>query len=213
MNSNIKNIAEQYGYTDNGVGFGAFRAQPLHYGHILTINNMLSACQISIIGLGSCQESGTLKNPFTPDVRKKMITNVFGNKVKFVQLVDIGAKFPKEWVDYCIGKIRSIGLPEPNMCFSGSIADEGWYTDHFFPANFPGTEKPTQIDSSGRKRIIFSSERHETGIPSATELRSLIIQRNDEWKRWVHESNHQLIEDQFPDHLRVPKSTTNLKGK
>ncbi len=49
------------------------RFQPVHYGHLDTIQQALKHAQYVVIILGSAQESGTIKNPFTPAKRQQMI--------------------------------------------------------------------------------------------------------------------------------------------
>lgn len=183
------------------VGFASMRMQPLHNGHKMIIDAMVSRCAISIVGLGSCQESRTKKNPFTIEERKFMVRQIFGDSVKFVELYDIGAKNNKEWVDYCFTMISKSGFPLPNTYFTGSDEDAKWYVDYFYPENFDGDFKETQIDDYGRRRTIYSLERHKNSIPSATEIRQSLIDGDDTWKKHIPLSNHEFVSKNFPGFL------------
>ncbi len=60
----------QYDY-DIAVYIGRF--QPVHYGHLDTIRQAFANAAYLVIFLGSSQESGTVKNPFTANQRQQMI--------------------------------------------------------------------------------------------------------------------------------------------
>ncbi|MFC2162554.1 adenylyltransferase/cytidyltransferase family protein [Candidatus Altiarchaeota archaeon] len=49
------------------------RFQPLHYGHLHLIEYAASECDSLVVGVGSCNQSRTLDNPFTFGQRRKMI--------------------------------------------------------------------------------------------------------------------------------------------
>ncbi|MFH0821047.1 MAG: nicotinamide-nucleotide adenylyltransferase [Candidatus Peregrinibacteria bacterium] len=51
------------------------RFQPFHLGHLSAIRQALEAVDFLHIGIGSAQESGTEKNPFTAEERAEMIAN------------------------------------------------------------------------------------------------------------------------------------------
>lgn len=53
------------------------RFQPIHIGHESIIRKMLDECEQIIIAIGSAQESGTKRNPFTFEQRADLIMNVF----------------------------------------------------------------------------------------------------------------------------------------
>ena len=53
------------------------RFQHLHNGHREIIEISRKLCQKTLILIGSCQESGTLRNPFTFETRKKAIGRIY----------------------------------------------------------------------------------------------------------------------------------------
>lgn len=107
------------------------RLQPLHEGHRILIDAMFERCDRVIIGVGSTQESGTERNPYSYEERREMLLEHYGEKERLaiIPLVDIGAKSKQEWVDYVTGKLDRYGLPRPTHYFSGSEADAAWYTE------------------------------------------------------------------------------------
>lgn len=56
---------------ESGLFIGRF--QPLHRGHMFAIRDCAKQAKLLIIAIGSPQESGTYKNPFTLEERKEMI--------------------------------------------------------------------------------------------------------------------------------------------
>ena len=46
------------------------RFGPIHKGHQSIINTSIERCDKTLIFVGSAQESGTLRNPFSADFRK-----------------------------------------------------------------------------------------------------------------------------------------------
>ncbi len=107
------------------------RLQPLHEGHRILIDAMFARCDRVIIGIGSTQESGTGRNPYSYEERKAMVEAAYGKRddLTILPLVDIGAQSRQEWVDYLMEELKKRGLPCPTHYFSGSEADADWYTE------------------------------------------------------------------------------------
>ena len=63
------------------------RFGPIHKGHQSIINTSIERCDKTLIFVGSAQESGTLRNPFSADFRTDLIRKVFPDKNK-VQIAD-----------------------------------------------------------------------------------------------------------------------------
>ena len=57
------------------------RFQTFHTGHLDMIEKACAVCDRVGIFVGSSQESGTLKNPFTYETRRKMLQKVCGSRV------------------------------------------------------------------------------------------------------------------------------------
>ena len=107
------------------------RLQPLHEGHTILIDAMFEACERVIIGIGSTQESGTERNPYSYEARREMVMERYGERdnLAIIPLIDIGARSKQEWVDYVLGELDRHALPRPTHYFSGSLADADWYTE------------------------------------------------------------------------------------
>jgi len=184
----------------NDVAFGTFRAHPLTDGHTDVGNIMTKNHKTVIIGIGSAQLSGVDGNPFNVEDRMAMWRNIFGDRIKLVPLADLGTCDPEEWVKYVLTKITNMGLPEPTNYYGG-LENASWYRSHF---HLDG-EKIT--DNHKNKNGVIRQIHPMTRVTpiSGTEVRNFIQLRMDIWKKYVAPVNHRLVEDKYPDHLRVPK--------
>lgn len=215
------------------VGLAIGRFQPLHIGHCRKIHQMMQDCDTVIAALGSTQESGTIRNPFTQDQRKQMIKNVYGDKsrVKIVPVSDINSlPTTNSWIDYVHQKVTSVGLPEPTDYYTGRDADSQFYKGRYWPGMVTdilslkdGTEIPTelkekyQIKGDPIKDDYFTSDGvlrtlHVIGtgvgfmdIRSATEIRSYLQHGDASWKQFIPRINHEFVKNNFPDDLKITK--------
>ena len=187
------------------VGLAVVRIQPLHKGHCLTINKMIQECETVIIGLGSTQKKPDEHDPFSPDVRMQMVRNVYGDRVKIVPLVDINAGGQDEWVGYVLDKLKKLGMKEPTDYYTGSIADASWYTNHFFKGVGWTEEdvKKYSVAGTDQMRLLHIVDRERNDVPAATEIRTLIKLKSNEWHKWVPPVNWDLVLDNFPRELFV----------
>lgn len=90
-------------------GLAVMRAQPLHIGHEKVIRDMLAKCGKVTIILGSIQEQGTARNPFSYTERKQMIKNVFdaeteSKRLRVIGLFDINN--PTEWGKFVLDFLK-----------------------------------------------------------------------------------------------------------
>lgn len=186
------------------------RTQPLHKGHCWIINEMLQEAETVIIGLGSCDKTGTRSNPLSPDLRSEQIKNVYGTRVKCVHFRDLGATPDKsDWIDHVLKKLSDLNLPDPTDYYTGSPADAIWYGQRFYHEDvshgdphenifqIPPYETPTY-----RKMHIMDRASKVYPI-TATELRAFIELQSDQWKPWVPSVNHKLIIDNYPSEFIV----------
>lgn len=196
------------------------RTQPLHKGHCWIINEMLQSAETVIIGLGSCDKAGTRSNPFNGEQRIQMIKNVYGTRVKCLPLNDLGSTPDKsEWIDYVLGKIHALGLPDPTEYYTGSPADAIWYDERFWSEttsrltldqvtahnarNEPYGKRYYTPDER-RVRKLHIMDRASKVFPiTATELRAYIELRSEQWKKWVPEVNHELVQQFYPAEFLV----------
>ena len=102
---------------DLGIMVGRF--QTFHSGHEYMIDKASAVCKRVGIFIGSSQESGTLKNPFTYEARKKMLKKVFGNQIEIYPLPDIGVGNNSKWGEYVLENVRRRFGKSPDLLISG----------------------------------------------------------------------------------------------
>ena len=103
-----------------GMGLVIGRFQPLHKGHEYIINTALVNCRRVCVFVGSAQESGTDRNPFTYELRKEMLERIFGTQIEVLPLPDAFVKSPDVWGEYvltsalkCFGCIPDVLISAP----------------------------------------------------------------------------------------------------
>lgn len=95
------------------------RFQTIHLGHKDMVGKACAVCDRVGIFVGSSQESGTLKNPFTYEARKAMLQKVFGDSVQVFPLPDIGVGNNSKWGDYVLENVRRRFGSSPDLLISG----------------------------------------------------------------------------------------------
>jgi len=184
------------------------RGQPPHEGHAGLIRTAKEQCGRVTIGLGSTQKHGVVRHPMTPEQRIDMLWAIFGRQfmqdVRIIPLQDIDSlDDTDDWARYVLGKIAKQKLPEPTDYYTGSMFDAKWYFTSFAGPDDEVVENGKEtIFARGGKRLHII-DRTMTGFPPAEELRSLIERRDPEWRRYVPEAIHDMIEEGYPAHLRV----------
>lgn len=161
-------------------GLVVMRAQPLHIGHERVLKDMLSKCDKVSVILGSIQEQGTLRNPFTYTARKKMILDVFKNensRMKVMGLFDINN--PTEWANFVLDFMME-NKPEwglPDVYYAGSEYDAQWF-------------RPC----CGNIEII---DRTDQSFPyvSGSMVRDMITIGDIRWKNFINPLIHHYIEE------------------
>lgn len=162
-------------------GLVVMRAQPLHIGHEKVIHNMLGKCGKATVILGSIQEQGTPRNPFSYTERKQMIKNVFAaetetKRLRVIGLFDISN--PIEWGNFVLDFLAEAfpELERPDAYFAGSAYDAQWFKNIF--ANF---------------EII---DRTDYSFPyvSGSMVRDMITIGDRRWKDFINPVNHPAIE-------------------
>ena len=83
------------------------RFQPLHKGHIHAIKQALKDYDEVIIGIGSSQESGTLRNPYSYEERVRMIKEKFP-RIKVIPIPDVNDD--EKWVKQILDKVQEDAL-------------------------------------------------------------------------------------------------------
>lgn len=167
-----------------GDGLVVMRAQPLHFGHIRLVDSALQKCGRVFVVLGSVQEEGTERNPFSFNERKTMLFRYYRlvapaawDRIQVLGLKDI---FSLRWPSYVLEEIRKeyLGVNITDI-FGGSTYDTDWFRDHSLTPN-----------------IV---DRTEEGYPfiSASMLREMLTYKDVRWMDYVPECNWKIVAKKF----------------
>ena len=138
------------------------RFQPFHIGHFLVLQGMVKVCKKVIVVIGSSQEKGTEKNPFSLEERKDMMQRALQAEdiipvydVEFVAIPDVEGD--DQWVENILEKTGEV--------------DKVW------------TGKESTKECFEKKGIAVQDIKEVPGI-SGTEIRKRIKEGGD-WKSMV----------------------------
>ena len=102
-----------------GLGVIVGRFQCIHAGHETMIDAALSVCDEVAVFIGSSQESGTNKNPFTYETRREMLQRIYKNKIKIYPLPDAGLGNCAAWGEYVVENVVKCTGRRPDLSVSG----------------------------------------------------------------------------------------------
>ena len=145
------------------------RFQILHNGHRYMIGKAIELCDRVDIFVGSSQESGTNKNPFSYEKREAFLRRVFGDRVEIYPLPDIGVGNNSKWGDYVLENVKQRFGEYPDILISG--------------------KEERRVEWFDRKDLAIS----ELYVPkmidiSATQMREMLAENDFEnWKRYADE--------------------------
>lgn len=144
------------------------RFQTLHSGHADMIHRAIELCDKVGIFVGSSNESGTSKNPFSYETREDILKTVFGEKIYVYPLPDIGVGNNSTWGDYVLKNVIDRFGEMPDLLISGKEARRISWFDSVEGASIAELYIPKTIDIS------------------ATEMRDFLINNNFEsWKKYT----------------------------
>jgi len=115
------------------------RFQTLHNGHEHIIKYALELCDKVVVYVGSSQESGTERNPFSYNIRKNMIEEVFtsevtGKKLLIRPLPDMGIGNNYNWGKYILSMFEKEFYRQPDLYITGCEKERGsWFSDEDAP--------------------------------------------------------------------------------
>lgn len=165
-----------------------------HIGHIQLFDTCISLCKETLILVGSSQESQTLRNPFSIDTRIKIIQNTYPNLDEKTLLIkgikdlthehDITydwGRYVKSQVELHKGKFADL------MVYGNDESRRNWFDP---------------------KDLVHTAEliipRNNINI-SATKIRGYLLINNEEnWKKYVHPNIYNLYNDLRNELLNVP---------
>ena len=132
------------------------RFQTLHAGHRDMIGKACAVCDRVGVFIGSAQESGTLKNPFTYPERREMLQKVCGDRVEIEPLPDIGVGNNAKLGEYVLANARRAFGKTPDLLVSGKEARRIDWFDSAVGVTVAELYIPKTIDiSAARMREFF----------------------------------------------------------
>ena len=149
------------------------RFSPIHNGHKMIIDKSLEICDRTLVFVGSAQESGTLRNPFSADFRIDLLRKIYSEnrKLRIEKLDDMTNEYDINslWGQYVIDKTIECEGRKADAIISGN--DES--RKDWFSAGQMKNVKEVLLD---RRTISIS----------ATKLRGYILIGDlRAWKRYV----------------------------
>lgn len=141
------------------------RFQPLHDGHAYVIEKMFQDCETVIIAVGSAQEYGTQRNPFSYCLRATLIYKAFTffypNLLVMPVLDRAQPSNDPSWGDYLLRAVKTFAGLTPDVIYEGEeIERNNWYNNSGIP--------------------VVRVSRSVVPI-SATKIREAIINCDDKW--------------------------------
>ena len=152
------------------LGITVGRFQLFHRGHQEMIEKALSLCEKVCVLIGSSQESGTEKNPFSYEMREALLRRIYGEEICIFPLPDIGVGNNSRWGEYVLGRVEECVGQKPDLLVSGKEA--------------------RRVDWFGGAQGLSVAELYipKTIDISASRLRTLMIEnRREEWQKYCDE--------------------------
>lgn len=161
-----------------GLGILVGRFQTLHSGHEMIIDKACELCDEVGIFVGSSQESGTNKNPFSYELRRDILETVFGNRVKVFPLPDLGIGNVPAWGDYVLENVKKRFGKYPDILISGKESRRIDWFDNAKELAISELYVPKSIDIS------------------ASEMREMFMKDDREkWKGYVNPAIHERYDE------------------
>ncbi|EFM10457.1 cytidyltransferase-related domain protein [Paenibacillus curdlanolyticus YK9] len=116
-------------------GFILGRFQPVHAGHERMIDAALGVCERLLVVVGSAQQSGTARNPFSAEYRMSLLRAVYGDRIELMALNDYTHEgdHSHAWGNYLLDAVERYGRerewPELDLMIAGSDEER----EHWFP--------------------------------------------------------------------------------
>ena len=147
-------------------GFLIGRFQPFHLGHVEAVNFALSKVEQLYIGIGSSNKSHQLRNPFTAQERKLMITSSLDHEtLKKISIFDIpDLSDHSKWVN-SVDKI----IPNYDIVFSNDDFTHSLYemkNKKIIPVVLKSRE---DLSGTNIRKLIENDENWYNLVPDGTK--------------------------------------------
>ena len=151
-----------------GITIGRF--QTFHKGHQAMIDKAIELCEKVGVFIGSSQESGTNKNPFTFEMRESLLRKIYGETIRIYPLPDIGVGNNSKWGDYVLDNVIERFGESPDLLISGKEERRVDWFDSVKGLSIAELYIPKTIDIS------------------ASRMRELLVENElDTWKEFCDE--------------------------
>jgi len=148
------------------------RFQTLHLGHESIIDQAIKLCDRVCVLIGSAQESGTEMNPYPYDERKKLLKNIYGDRIDVHGIDDMEAGNDRNWGAFVLAKVKGLYDRYPDLIISGK---ESRRTDWF-----------TGIEHLDMREMYVPKSIHISG----TQMRNLLLADDETtWRQFVNPVN------------------------
>ena len=163
-----------------GITIGRF--QTFHKGHQVMIDKAIELCEKVGVFIGSSQEFGTNKNPFSYEMRESVLKKIYGDKISIYPLPDIGVGNNSKWGDYVLDNVIERIGESPDLLISGKESRRIDWFDSVKGLSIAELYIPKTIDIS------------------ASKMRELFVKNEfDTWKRFCDER----LWDSFPEMRKI----------
>lgn len=163
-----------------GIILGRF--QTFHKGHQAMIDKAIALCDKVGVFIGSSQESGTNKNPFSYEMRESILKTIYGDSIRICPLPDIGVGNNSKWGDYVLANVREKVGEAPDLLVSGK------------------EERRVDWFDSVNGLLIAELYIPKTIDISASQMRELLVRNDfDTWKEFCDAR----LWERFPEMRRI----------
>ena len=146
-----------------GLGVIVGRFQCIHAGHEMMIDTALSVCDEVAVFIGSSQESGTNKNPFTYETRLEMLRRIYGDRIKIYPLPDAGLGNCASWGEYVVENVVRRTGRRPDLSVSGKEERRASWLDGESGESIAELYVPKTVAmSASQMREFFASDDRES---------------------------------------------------
>jgi bifunctional NMN adenylyltransferase/nudix hydrolase len=181
------------------------RFQTFHNGHSGNIYKAMALAYNTVIVIGSAQESGTERNPFSAELRKLILEDAFSihvsgsdQKIWIITLEDMTNESDHcvEWGDYLMNSIR-VKLYAMNKLVTPDVM--------IFGNDGPENSPMQWFDEKWQDKLSFVQIARPAQAVSATKLReAMLLGKEAEWKKGVPIPTHKyygILREQL---LKIP---------
>lgn len=147
-------------YKPFSLGIMVGRFQTLHSGHEYMIRTALSLCDQVGIFIGSAQEAGTAKNPFSYSTRESLLRLLFGERIQIFPLPDIGVGNNSTWGEYVLQNVEARFDRSPDLLISGKETRRvNWFDQTDVSLSELYIPKTIDISASQMRQFFLDDDR------------------------------------------------------